>query len=430
MSRTVEHSRHATPPPPARHETTGRAGYAADEIVVARDSAGLVAARLRAWGAAPTCTDAPRLGLARLDLSAGAAARLARAALAELADHDDPAVRCTEAELMGVGEPTSSSHHSALDVVLRALRRVLRHEHHGWVPGMGKNRHLSDPLGPAQQIGFGGADTPRLVAVPRGHRPGTDGAGVRVGLIDTRLIDHPWLAGGVLADPAQVLPASPRPDGAAAHHGTFVAGLILRQAPRACIVATAGLDVSGHSDSWDVACLLADLADDDVPLVNLSLSCCTDDDEPPLVLSAAVAALGRRVLVVAAAGNHADTPGSTSHSARPAWPAALDGVVAVGSARGGQVSPYSPDGPWVDAYAPGDDVVSSFGVSGGEAQFARGCGTSFAAAAVAGAIAARLRPHGDARSAFESLSCPTLPGRDRPFVPLRPVPGWPADGAS
>jgi hypothetical protein len=59
-------------------------------------------------------------------------------------------------------------------------------------------------------------------------------------------------------------------------------------------------------------------------------------------------------VVVAAAGNNA--------SDRVFWPAAFDSVVGVGAQRadGRGRTPFSNHGPWVDAWAPGDRVASSF----------------------------------------------------------------------
>jgi hypothetical protein len=57
-------------------------------------------------------------------------------------------------------------------------------------------------------------------------------------------------------------------------------------------------------------------------------------------------------VVVASAGNDA--------TCRPAYPAALPGVIGVGALDDHGPAPYSNHGPWVRACAPGTDLVSAF----------------------------------------------------------------------
>jgi subtilisin family serine protease len=145
---------------------------------------------------------------------------------------------------------------------------------------------------------------------------------------------------------------------------------------------------------------MADLADSGLDLLNLSLGCWPLDGQPPLVVQRAVEVLSGRLLLVAAVGNHGlDAEAATA----PVYPAALPGVVAVGAlAESGRAAEFTPDVPWIDCYAPGENVVSTylrgeakFTVLGGDglfAGFARWSGTSFATATVSGAIAAAIRP--------------------------------------
>ena len=165
-----------------------------------------------------------------------------------------------------------------------------------------------------------------------------------------------------------------------------------------------------------------------VDILNLSFGCFTDDGEPPLVLARVVSLLSAEILLVAAAGNHGDvdelrakgtlpdqpwTRGLTSKT--PLWPAAFDEVIAVGATDGDNPAPFSPQTPWVDMTAPGVDVESTYLT--GEVKlasppqgsptttFSNGLaywdGTSFAAAAVSGAVAAKIMPgRRDARQAL------------------------------
>ena len=97
-------------------------------------------------------------------------------------------------------------------------------------------------------------------------------------------------------------------------------------------------------------------AKDRAHVINLSLAGTTSSK----ALCDAVASAARRTLVVAAAGN--------SGSSEPHYPAACDGVIAVG-ASGWAQSNY---GPWVDITAPGVDVWTTF-VGG---HYGTGTGTS------------------------------------------------------
>jgi subtilisin family serine protease len=95
------------------------------------------------------------------------------------------------------------------------------------------------------------------------------------------------------------------------------------------------------------------------------------------------------VVVVASAGNDAVS--------QPQFPAALPDVVGVGALGPQGVAPFSNYGPWVDACAPGVDIVSCFftckhrGCLGPcELHFegwAVWCGTSFAGPIVAASLA-------------------------------------------
>jgi membrane-anchored mycosin MYCP len=171
-------------------------------------------------------------------------------------------------------------------------------------------------------------------------------------------------------------------------------------------------------------------------ILNLSLVCYTDDGKAPMAISTAIDRLDPDIVVVAAAGNHG-AYSADGQGKRPAWPAALDDVVAVGAADDrGQRADFSPEAPWVDLLAPGKDLLSTFLTGdvrvrtedGGESVrryegFARWSGTSFAAALVSGAIAAGTQPgrvtahtaYDDIRTGVRALAA----GAEAPFMPLR-----------
>ncbi|MEM7339765.1 MAG: S8 family serine peptidase [Actinomycetota bacterium] len=137
-------------------------------------------------------------------------------------------------------------------------------------------------------------------------------------------------------------------------------------------------------------------------LVNLSLSGYNEDDRPGVVLADQIAQMiTDGWTIVASAGNNA--------SCRLAWPAALPDVVAVGAVDNCQPAWFSNHGPWVDASAPGSDVISKFpklgdgfmvGEDNGQMvmsdtfeEWATWSGTSFSAPLVTARIASAMGPN-------------------------------------
>ncbi|MEV7013509.1 S8/S53 family peptidase [Streptosporangium sp. NPDC051022] len=243
-----------------------------------------------------------------------------------------------------------------------------------------------------QPLFFGGpasrpfpADPP---PAPEAGEPG--GETVTVAVADTGLSAHPWWRERPWFEEQRHEAAeTPDSDGdglldAQAGHGTFVTGLILRAAPAAWIRPLRVLDGSGVGDEAGLLRVLGRLGNDPPGVLNLSLGGHTFDDRPSPLVEAALAGL-TGTAVVACAGNTA--------SARPFWPAALPGVVAVGALDAAEESraPFSAYGPWVDACARGEWPASAFLHHGAFQGYARWSGTSFAAAAVSGAIAAAAR---------------------------------------
>ena len=162
------------------------------------------------------------------------------------------------------------------------------------------------------------------------------------------------------------------------------------------------LSTFGHGDDADIAAVIDAIPDADLPdIMNLSFSGYTEDDQPLLATTEALRrVVARGTVVVASAGNDL--------SCRPAWPAALPEVVSVGALGMAGPAWFTNFGPWVRACAPGVDVVSRFFVpKGGDPTtlptdgdgddfdgWASWSGTSFAAPAVVGALAARMTTTG------------------------------------
>jgi hypothetical protein len=186
-------------------------------------------------------------------------------------------------------------------------------------------------------------------------------------------------------------------------HATFIAGIVMRVAPHTRIRQVKVLDPAGVGDDHTIAVGLARAS---APVINLSLGGYTHDDAPPVATGVALAKhTGDDVVAVAAAGNNCQN--------RPFWPAAFKHVVSVGAVdlRDGvpQLASFSNYGWWVDVYAPGVDVHSTYldgtwqlptdpepTPIGGYAWWS---GTSFAAPQVASMIVKELPRAGNARRA-------------------------------
>jgi membrane-anchored mycosin MYCP len=288
-----------------------------------------------------------------------------------------------------------------LGKLMRLLYEEFRQEYGGWVPTMGRNRRVL-PVTGAHTIEGGGTGAPTAALNQFPARAGEPGRGVRVGIADTALYAHPWLAGGYEAAPASMLEDQGLAPEYSVGHATFVAGLILKQAPGATLEVRRVLAENAMANSWDVAKDLVRFARSGLDVLNLSFGTVTDDRRPPLVLCTALDRISSDVVVVAAAGNH----GATSYGRHPMWPAAMERVVAVGATDDeGSRPPWSPDPdlPWVDVVSPGDGVTSTYLAgkvalppsSGAPDMFegyATWSGTSFSAAQVSGAVAAGIVP--------------------------------------
>ncbi|WP_433517082.1 S8 family peptidase [Nonomuraea sp. CA-143628] len=218
-------------------------------------------------------------------------------------------------------------------------------------------------------------------AVP--YKPGRARSDVVVGLLDTGIAPHPWWADSDWykeqpRDDAETL------EGAQAGHGTFLAGLLLRQAPGVSLRAWRVLDGQGVGDEAGVVRALNRLRERPPQVLNLSFGCHTFDDRPPPLLADALRSLTDTV-AVACAGNTAGD--------RPFWPAALSEVVGVGAVDATQEhrAPFSAYGSWVDACARGEWLASSFLERDDFSGYAVWSGTSFATALVAGAIASAAK---------------------------------------
>ena len=229
------------------------------------------------------------------------------------------------------------------------------------------------------------------------------------GLDPSALPLHPGLAARLMAQPTdQENPVLADGDFAEeGGHATFIAGIVMRVAPRTRIRQVKVLDPMGVGDDATIAVGLARAS---APVINLSLGGYTHDDAPPVALGVALARhTGDDVVAVAAAGNHGQD--------RPFWPAAFKHVVSVGamdwSDGAWQLAPFSNYGWWVDVYAPGVEVRSTYlkgvwqlpneTVPRPIHGYAWWSGTSFAAPQVASLIAKAIPRAGSARRAAHAV---------------------------
>ncbi|NBR71104.1 MAG: hypothetical protein EBQ51_08740 [Verrucomicrobia bacterium] len=234
---------------------------------------------------------------------------------------------------------------------------------------VGKNYYVAVPEVPAE-VQTMGDDVYRPVGSSALKLMGAEG------------VSSSWGKGVVLA----LLDTSLNPTGTSLGsdegHGTAMMSLIGGAggaAPGAKILGFTVLDGKGTGDSFSLAKAIYAAVDQGAKVINMSLGSSGDCG---VVKEAVAYALSKQVALVAAAGNEAVN--------RVAYPAAYEGVLAVGSVDGDRVNPehlyFSNRGKSLDVVAPGFAVVADW--PGGKK--VEVSGTSASTALVSGAIAAVL----------------------------------------
>jgi subtilisin family serine protease len=252
---------------------------------------------------------------------------------------------------------------------------------------------------------------------------GSSGAGVKVYVADTGWVAPPawvgtWLA-GVSGQKDPNTPAPPPPGMRAeirpyAAHGTFVAGLVRAMAPQADIWVENIFKIAGSQlESRAVRKLREALRDrPEVDIFHVSVAAATRRHLLLIAFGKWLDRLDQRkgVVCVAPAGNN--TSGS------PHWPGAFPSVVSVGAlAMDWRSRAYFTNyGRWVDAYAPGTNLINAYTRGDYECHvqpytnthrifngLAQWSGTSFSTPLVTGLIAARMTRSG--QSAEQAAAC-------------------------
>lgn len=227
---------------------------------------------------------------------------------------------------------------------------------------------------------------------------------IEIGMIDSGIAeDHPALRD---ADIAVKMTTGRRGKAKPTAHGTAVASLLIGEdggfrgaLPGAKLYAADAFGGSPTGGSaGDIARAIAWLVDNDVPVINISIT----GPKNALLEAAIRAALARGHVIVAAVGN--DGP-----AAPVKYPAAYDGVIAVTAVdERGNVQIDANRGPAVAFAAPGVNIRAA--QLGDE--YATVTGTSFASPIVAARFA-ELMPEADADSAAAA--------RDRLIAAAKPV---------
>ncbi|MEX0956618.1 MAG: S8 family serine peptidase [Rhizobiaceae bacterium] len=209
------------------------------------------------------------------------------------------------------------------------------------------------------------------------------GEGVPVAVIDSQIDGaHPEFAGTQI----EMLDATGEDAGDADAHGTSIAGVIAAQgtltgiAPKVRLVGIRAFlpnaDGSARSTTWRIASALDAAWRAQARVVNMSFA----GPEDPLVGDAIAGVARRGMIGIAAAGN--DGPG-----ARPLYPAAYPGVIAVTAVdKDDLVYDHANRGDYIALAAPGVDILAPVPGNG----YNITSGTSLAAAHVSGLAALLL----------------------------------------
>lgn len=304
------------------------------------------------------------------------------------------------------------------------------------------------------------------LASPLGPLPEPDGdalagSGVKVGVIDTGIQEHPWFGEQVkpartwAEDAEELHEFDPDVLDFEAGHGVHVTGVILQCAPGAEVIVYGVADTNSRLDDAEAARAIRFLTlGHRVDILNLSFGGLTEDSEKGAAATrealADARAWNKDLVVVAAAGNHPED--EEPDPDLRFFPASEPNVIGVAALLqdGMTKAPFSNCGTWVQASAVGEKVVSTHLWWKGpavitppeplhhhdhkptppEVQHREFCGwaswsgTSFAAPQVTGAIAAAASPEGQSKGSLQQAAKRLIPTMDlvgQPVIPHKYV---------
>ncbi|HZT44348.1 MAG TPA: S8 family serine peptidase [Chthonomonadaceae bacterium] len=227
------------------------------------------------------------------------------------------------------------------------------------------------------------------------------GSGIVVAVLDTgATFSHPALQGHYVGGYNVLNPFLPPDDVAdgvtneAVGHGTMIAGIIARGAPKAQILPVRVLNGDGFGTALDVAIGIDYAVTHGARVLNMSFGSSQNSRALEEALSEAIDA---GAVVVASAGN--------DNTSKNHYPAASPDVLAVTSVESNNVkSSYANFGAYVTVVAPGSGIRSTYYTGG----YANWSGTSFATPFITAEVALIFSRHPKlTTSQIEEMVCAT-----------------------
>jgi len=208
---------------------------------------------------------------------------------------------------------------------------------------------------------------------------------IKIGVIDTGIdFHHPALRGSIIPGINLVNRNLPPHDDNG--HGTHIAGTIAASnpqhgmigvAPHALIAPVKAFDYDGSAYVSDIILAIDWCVKNNMDVINMSFGMRTKSKS---MLNAVLRAYHKGVIIVASSGNDGKVRAID-------YPARYSHTIAVGATNSvRKIAPFSNRGGYIDIYAPGDRIVSSW-LNGGYHEMS---GTSMATSLVSGAIALLL----------------------------------------